>query len=364
MRRFIPGLIILILVTIWLAFIEGKPIKQGDKPFVKIGVILPLTGNYAELAENAKAAIELALNDYIPKNINVEILYEDDGYNAAKVATAANKLINVDKVNAIVSWSAMAGNIVAPIAERNRIIHFGISNDVNIVKGLFNFTHFTSSEAQVEKLMQLVKKNNVKSMNLLVGNQNGIHQTADLLEKELKKKKIKVYRFNYNNEIRNFNMLVSAAKKKNAGMWYVVGVLPSLDILIKTIKDKGVDAKLTSITSFSFSNEKSLLKDVVFVDTYDGDPELLSRIYEKTRSNNYFSLGFVYDSIGILVKTYDQLYEKEKVIIPDNVANKILDIKDYNGSVGKLIVDSEGIFQSEAVFKTINNEGQIEVIGE
>lgn len=89
--------------------------KQDDKAViekaeipevVKIGYIGPLTGNAAAYGQDVKAGISqyFAENPTIDGNA-VEVIYEDGKCNGQDAANAAQKLVNVDKVQVILGGS-------------------------------------------------------------------------------------------------------------------------------------------------------------------------------------------------------------------------------------------------------------------
>lgn len=330
--------------------------EKSDKPVVKIGVVSSFSGKFAENGQNVKAALDLALKDVAPKNIQIKYIYEDFDYDAPRAATAANKLINTDKVDAIISWSAVAGNVISPIADKANVFHFGISNDKNIAVGKHNFIHWTQSEVLADKMVELIMKKNAKSVVLFAVYQPGLQQTTDLVESKLKAKGVKTERVNFGIDDKDFKVIVDKMKQKNFDVWYITALPPSLDVLLKTIIEKEVNKPLVAIDSFLFSNIKDKLNGAQYIVTPEGDKDLLNRVTEKTGSTNYFSLGYTYDAGYILGKTYSYLYEKlGRKPTQDEVAAQIIDTKNFDGAVGKIWVDSDGVFQSNAVVMEIKD---------
>lgn len=91
------GLVVVVALAIWLVLIQTKR-EPGE---IKIGAVLPLTGNNAVDGEAAKQAIDLALEekakDLKQKGLNVKVVYEDDKMDPKEGVNAAKKLINIDK---------------------------------------------------------------------------------------------------------------------------------------------------------------------------------------------------------------------------------------------------------------------------
>ena len=74
---------------------------------IKLGIMLPLTGDYAAAGQNMQKGMDLALEQYKKNhpNVSVSTVVEDDGYDATKGVSAYRKLVDLDKVDAILMLS-------------------------------------------------------------------------------------------------------------------------------------------------------------------------------------------------------------------------------------------------------------------
>lgn len=336
---------------------EKKDTAQTEaKPVVKIGVIDALSGKYAENGQNVRQVIEFAKQNYTSSNIDFEFIFEDYGYDSMHAATAANKLINADKIDALISWSSMAGNVVSPLAEQHKIVHFSICNDAEVAKGKYNFTHFTPSEALADKLVQQIEKKQAKKVALFAVYQPALQKHTDAVEKLLHEKGIKTERFNFSMDNLDFSLMLEKALQNNFDVWYLCALPPSLDIFLKMYFQKHVDVPLVAIDSLLFAQDKEMVEGMNFVTTPDGDKALLKRLTETNGSTNYFSVGYAYDVANLLMKAYTELYQNNhKLPTSDDVANYLLSLKGYVGAVGELIVNKDGIIISPAVLKQMKN---------
>jgi len=94
----------------------------GETVTVTIGFMGALSGDIAFIGENVRAAVEVAVEELnYNGGINgtmVEVVYEDSGCDATMGASAANKLVNIDNVTAIIGPTCTpAALAAAPIAE-------------------------------------------------------------------------------------------------------------------------------------------------------------------------------------------------------------------------------------------------------
>src|SRR5438105_2778161 len=74
------------------------------RPVVKVGVLVSLSGDLATFGESYRNAIMMAQDDHPKTKYRYQLIYEDCEYSAAKTTTAVQKLINVDKVDSIITF--------------------------------------------------------------------------------------------------------------------------------------------------------------------------------------------------------------------------------------------------------------------
>ena len=330
------------------------------KPVIKIGVIDALSGKYAENGQNVRQVIEFAKQNYASANIDFKFIFEDYGYDTMHAATATNKLINADKVDALISWSSMAGNVVSPLAEQHKLVHFAISNDNQVAKGKYNFTHFTPSEALADKLVKQIEAKGAKKVALFAAYQPALQKHTDAVEKLLHEKGITTERFNFSMDNLDFSLLL----QNHFDIWYLCALPPSLDIFLKMYFQKQTDIPLVAIDSLLFAQDKQMVEGMTFVTTPDGNKDLLEKLTATNGSTNYFSVGYAYDVANLLMKAYTELYQNNHQIpTSEEVADYLLSLKGYVGAVGELTIDENGIVMSPAVVKQMKN-GQAVVIEE
>ncbi len=352
-----------------LALVACKEEKKNTaavsiKPVVRIGVVNALSGKYAENGQNVRAAIELAQQNYQNKQIDFQFIYEDYGYDSMRAATAVNKLINADKVDALISWSSVAGNVVSPISDRHKLVHFSICNDANVAKGKYNFTHFTPSEALAQKLVEQIENLGAKKVSLFAVYQPALQKHTDAVEKLLHEKGIEAERFNFTADNLDFELMLEKAKQHESDVWYLCALPPSLDVFLKTYFQKSIETPLVAIDSLLFAQDKQLVEGMKFVTTPDGKTDLLEKLTAKTGSTNYFSVGYAYDVADLLMRAYTDLYKKNgKVPTSDEVSYYLHQLKGYKGAVGELTMNEDGVVMSPAVVKKIVN-GQSVIVEE
>jgi branched-chain amino acid transport system substrate-binding protein len=99
------------------AFLLEFPLGRlgSAQTVVKVGTLIPLTGPLAEFGPNFRKAADLAATHLKDAGLTLQLAHADDETSAIPAVAAARKLIDVDKVPAIVG--AAASGVTIPVAE-------------------------------------------------------------------------------------------------------------------------------------------------------------------------------------------------------------------------------------------------------
>lgn len=119
-------LTVLLAVGITVTCIVGCRGKK-DEGVVKIGAILPLTGDAAPYGHNTQEGILVGVDkvkeELKAKGLKMEVVFEDSKANPKDGVSAAQKLIDVDKVLAIIDDSVSGVTLaVVPICDRKQVV--------------------------------------------------------------------------------------------------------------------------------------------------------------------------------------------------------------------------------------------------
>ncbi len=124
--KIIIGLIVIVLIIWGISSASKKGGAPAANEPIKIGFTAPMSGDLANIGENAKAAVEVATEEInTAGGINgrtIQVIYEDDKCAGPEGVSAMNKLVNVDKVTAVLgSVCSPATLSFAPIAENAKM---------------------------------------------------------------------------------------------------------------------------------------------------------------------------------------------------------------------------------------------------
>jgi len=232
---------------------------------VKIGVLMPLTGNAAAAGQAAKAAIEVAadiVNNAHPELGNLplaataglpnlggaklDVIFVDHQGNPSTAQQLATQLITQDKVNALLgAYQSSCTFTATPVAERYGIpFMVGDSAALNITtrgfKYVFRATPIATDYARTYmRFFADMKKQGKKIDSIAIVNENTDYGTSvgDAIEAEAKKDNMAVaIRVPYSASSTDVSAQVLQLKQKNPDVVIFISYTADSILYVKTMK--------------------------------------------------------------------------------------------------------------------------------
>jgi len=346
-KNFKIALLLLIIILIVFVFVKHEKVKS-EKPVIKIGAILPLTGGKANLGNVARSSAQIAIEEINNANskYKYEFVIEDDAMQSKKAALAYNKLVNIDKVDAVISWSSGAGNVISPLAEKNEIIHFAMGVDKKMSKGKYNHIHWTMPEDFMQNFINKFNQDNIKNISIVYSEHNGPISIANELKKEIEKNSITLSDFSrFNIGERNYRQELVKIIKNNPDIIVVFMFSPEFEIFVKQLREMGYKKEITTAFYANFIEDKSVIKNMWYVDNKNLDESYKKKLFDLTKSKATFGAANIYDIVKIIGYSFENENSENK---PIDIISKV---KNYRGKASDLYQDENGIFHSETIVK-------------
>ncbi len=128
--------IIIAVVVLILIVVGAVSYSNGNKPVtnnkIKVGVVIPLSGQYASFGESVKNSMEMSLKDL--QNNNIEIIFEDGQFDSAKGLSAYNKLQSVDNVDIVVGLDSPTLEVLKPKINQTDELMLTVGNESTVEK--------------------------------------------------------------------------------------------------------------------------------------------------------------------------------------------------------------------------------------
>src|SRR5208337_1842791 len=228
--------------------------RRNRSEGLRIGAILPLTGNGALYGDEAKDGMDLALAGL--KGQKIEVLYEDDYGTADGAVSAFNKLVIIDKVPVVIgamfSSTALA---VVPIAKERKVILFSPSASSPALTGTGGGYFFRNWPSDVYEGGEMAKfawqklklqKIAILSVNLDYG--TGLTQVFTRVFKSLGGQIIDVEY--YNQGATDFRAQLTKIKSENPEAVYLPGYYTEIGLILRQAKELGIRTQFLSCVGF------------------------------------------------------------------------------------------------------------------
>ena len=358
MKRFLLTLCIVLALTACKD--EKKTTSQiKENQVIKIGVIYPMTGEYAHFGDSMKVAIKLFEKDKKTQDSSFKYKFfiEDNAFSPSRSAIVAKKLIEMDHVDVIITLNSDVGSVVSPIAQENKVIHFSMATEPNVAKGEYNFTVSTPPSKNTGKLEEELQRQNLTNVAYITQNTAMMESVAEYIRKIGTRGKVNILSDNaVNSGERDFRILIHKILKDKPDAIIIQLQPPELQIFVKQLREIDKDIAITSIEAFSYPKDKTLFEGKWYVGAVVPTKDYVNEYQKLTGSDTTNISELFYATSEVIREAYTSGNKSE-------VINNILNLKMKSFSIGDVTFDQNGMMQADAYLYTIKN-GQIEVIEE
>jgi ABC-type branched-subunit amino acid transport system substrate-binding protein len=294
---------------------------------IKIGTVVATSGPVALLGNSFLKAIQLAAEELKDTTHQYELLVEEIA-SPDKAEPAIEKLITIDRVDAVVVGLSMSGEIVKPYATAAKIPLFCICSVGSVGDELYTFTTMPLAEDEATLWVAEANRRGIKRVALLTQDYPSIDNHVRALRAEATNVGIVVvYADRFAAATTDFTARIAAAKATAPDVYFVEAFNPALDLVGQQLRDAGV-GDLASIVAFSASERPEVFEGGWYTDSYVSPAfkARLDRRYPATRLATHM-MPYAYDSFNMLV----QGFESGEEILP-----YIRGMTEYDGTAGKI----------------------------
>ena len=353
-----------------LALLSGIVIAKE----VKIGVVLPLTGGIAAFGETSKRGLDLAheQNAKLSNGDTVKLVYVDDRSDKVEAASAAQKLIDKDKVAVILGEVASSNSMaMAPIAEKAKtpmITH--ASTNPRVTKGKKYVTRACFIDPFQGAVMAKYALDNGMKKAVVVTDAKQDYSVG--LSKAFKKAytagggKI-VKQVLINSGDKDFNAQVATIKAANPDIIAFTGYYNEAALLAKQARNMGVKTPFIGADGVGFPELVQIggkaVEGFMYTDHFNeaaaSSPEAKAYVeaYHKKYNKTADSMGaLAADAYGMILNAMNACVKEGKASDDKECINAHLrNTKDYKGITGVISINEEGNAVKSAVVNEVKD---------
>ncbi len=325
-----------------------------NKPVVKSGMMLPLSGDMASYGDATKRAIEMVKEDIKNTKNHYEFVLEDSGTDTAKAATIIRKLVFTDKINAVMGYISSTAMVVAPIAEENKIPSFWFVSAPEASVGAYNFRLYPDLVTGAEMISKKIKSEKKKSIAIIYQNIPSMnYMVADMLPVYTQELKI-VMNENFIPDEKNFFALIQKIKSANPDYIVFEATPPETDIFFKQLRENKVNIPVTGFQLLGMTSNLEMLNGMWDVDTAQSNPRFITRYKQMGGTDNLFYADYVYTMLMALINGFENAST-------DNMDEFIAAAAETESPIGKLEVsgDKDLVIHNHIYQHVVNGKKEI-----
>lgn len=340
---------------------EKKEEAKSDKPTVKIGAILPLTGNLANNRTTTQEAMILALQDNQNKGnlkYNYEILFEDYEGKPAKAVSAYHKLNNIDKIDAVVTSMSFASSPVASLTEKDKKLHFSVSfGDKIAIANKYTFNFYTELQELARHFTKTLKNKNIKNIAIVYQNIPGYVDLMEHIRADANKNNINiVLEEGVNPQEKDFSLLVSKIKSNKIDALSILLLSPEIEIFSKQALQQNINVPFTSINAFATATQPELFEGYWFTQASISTTEFADYFEKVSGHNIQDQTASAYDIINLIIYSHEQANaNNNEKPNSEAVIEALTKVKNWKGASGMFSINSNGTIDTKADLAVIKN---------
>jgi branched-chain amino acid transport system substrate-binding protein len=260
-----------------VAAVAAPGVVRAQAEPIKIATLTPLTGAggpYGPTMAKAAAAVVEAVNSAGGVlGRKVVLVSEDDQTSPEPAVRAARKLIDVDKVSAIMgTWASSVTTAVAPLCWESKTLLCTVSgaDSITLLPHLgYIIRTQPNSQLQVTTLAGFMLSLGVKKVFTMIPQTPFTQTTIDILNRELPKGGATHQSLVYDDKKTTYRTEVDQALRTSPDMILANGYTPDSVILLKDLYRAGYKGK---IAGFAYSLNQKLIDQI-------GQPEVVEGVY-------------------------------------------------------------------------------------
>ncbi len=365
------------MAAMMLAGCGGGTSASSDIKSPKFGFIGPLTGPNSQYGTAVKNALELAVEKYNDENdTNITIAAYDDKADASEAVNAYNKLIDDDKVTAILSPVTTGSSLaVASASQANNtpiLSPSGTGDSITINtktnKVYENVFRICTNDSYAGTYLAKLCKSDFKFSKVAVlYNKESDYSTGlrNSFVTEAKNQSVSVvYDGAYTNNTKDFSTFISKIKASGCDSVYLPDYYETVVSITKQLRDANINVPLfggdgwDGVLGVKGVNVKNF-ENTYFVsgfdeDATDGVAKEFATLYKKkyNTSPNMFA-AMEYDAVTVMMKAINAAGSTDAAAINEQLAK--IEIKDSEAACGGFTYDENHNPVKEMVIKTIKN---------
>ena len=350
--RMISRVALILQLAVALASFLIANISAAEGPALSIGLALPLSGDMARYGLDIQRGAAMAKEELARRGTEMVFVAEDTQLVPRMAATAAQKLINRDRVDVIVSlWDT--AEAVAPIAEQKGTPHVSIRWNHRVAQEFpHTFTFESTYVSWIRATLAYLQSQRVRRLAVMTDISGaGWVLSRDYLRQVATDYKMEIVRdIEFLGAAGDINLSVTKLLAEPSDYILMLHFGPSLVDTMKRLSERKVT---TPIMGYFDGMEPPINVDRrPFVAQFDTQKWFLDRFSERFPGEKPTRAAFGYDLISILGQLIERLGRRPTA---DEILGHFNSLRNYAGATGTISANDSRNIETTCVLKEFRN---------
>ena len=361
-RQIFSLLTLSVLVIAAPRTIFGQTAAPPRDSTIRVGVILPLSGDAASTGEACRNGMKMAYQK-LPADAQkrIKLIFEDDALSLRNAVAAFQKLMAVDKIDVLVTVYSGCSKAVAPLAEENKIPQLAIASDPDVVRGrkyVMNF--WTPPQEEVKVALPEAVRRGYKRIARITTVQQGLLAIKSAFDCDNRGQISIVLDEEYIGDARDFRPFLTKVRRlKDLDAILVLLINGQAGLFAKQAREMGVKLPLFNFEVFEDAQEQALAEGALvghwYVNADDPSDAFLREYAREFPGASFFGAGNSHDAVLLLSAAIEQDASREGI-------NSFLhNVKDFSGVMGVYSATPDNRFTLPAAIKVVTQQGFIKL---
>ncbi|MDR2901606.1 MAG: ABC transporter substrate-binding protein [Lactobacillales bacterium] len=363
MKKIIIGIVVFTFVAVFSGRVWYLSHPKEEQNVIKIGAILPLTGNMSYLGEGYRKCILMAvdkMNSDKNNRYRYELIVEDGGTDVKKAISIYNKMKSIDKIDAIMTTISGQALALKEFTAKDKILQIATIANYSVSDLKYNFVNFVSMDDLTHELVSAFKKSKIEKVSLVFSNTADSIAIQNKLEAALTNNNIKILSTLFlNADEKNVNMAALKIKEENPDLLFTRMYEPVQSIFGLELRRINFKKPVSTFAMFSFAQDKGIFEGERFLEFSLGQEEFQNKYRQLYNEELQSSVSMSYDDI-ILIMNLIEKYGRPSE--QSDIYKNLKDVIEHSqGKNGLLQMDAEGIISYPLVWKKIENGKVVDI---
>ena len=349
------------LVILFIFFISLATPTLAEPYTVKVGAVLPLTGELAYVGKDIQEGVTLALEELSSSSIKFQVFWEDGKFSPRESVTAAQKLISIEKVNVILSlWDT--ADVIAPITEKAEIVQLSIRWNPDVAANhRFTFTFESTYPTYYRDMARLIRAQGLsKAVFIHEETQAGMRERA-AFEREAQIQGVNLLGVeSFPTGERDFRSVLARLLQRNPEIVANQGFPPASSTLLRQLI--ALRPGIKHIGFYEVITEPDLIEGQPFVSQIGFLPDFSFKFEKRFGHPFKIRAPHGYEVIRLLNWAYSSISQEVK---PSNssVRDQLQTLRNFKSVLGPLSVNGTRNIEHPNTFK-VSKSGKLQEYGE